>query len=139
MSRERRRIGHEMKHKIQTARAVLGIARHVRQSGLRRPSIGEGRGILADLLRADTGTEAVRIAVRSVVPGVGDEVTSEMRRAVYEADRYRCRACGSSRSLSVDHIVPKHLGGPTIAANLQCLCRRCNSSKGTRLNWTGRA
>ena len=75
MSRERRRIGHEMKHKIQTARAVLGIARHVRQSGLRRPSIGEGRGILADLLRADTGTEAVRIAVRSVVPGVGDEVT----------------------------------------------------------------
>lgn len=123
-----------MKHQIRTARAAAGIARHLRRSGLRRPSLRDA----SDLLRSTDAREIARVAVRSVVPGVGDEITPALRAAVYEADGHRCRACGSTSDLTVDHVWPTHFGGPTIRANLQTLCRPCNSSKGARLGWSGR-
>lgn len=45
----------------------------------------------------------------------------------------KCVACGTSKDLSVDHIIPVALGGSDHIRNLQCLCRRCNSSKGATL------
>jgi HNH endonuclease len=36
---------------------------------------------------------------------------------------------GSDASLEVDHVVPEAWGGPTVALNLQPLCRRCNQAK----------
>ena len=94
--------------------------------------------MLADLLQVDSLIEAARIAAKNLVPGVGDEISPSMRRTVYEAAGHRCRACGATENLSVDHIVPTHFGGPTILSNLQCLCKPCNSSKGARLDWRGR-
>ena len=43
-----------------------------------------------------------------------------------------CQMCGSEERLSVDHIVPRTLGGDDNLSNLQCLCSSCNSSKGGR-------
>jgi 5-methylcytosine-specific restriction endonuclease McrA len=43
-----------------------------------------------------------------------------------------CQACGSDERLSVDHIVPRVLGGDDSPSNLQVLCSSCNSSKGGR-------
>lgn len=42
-----------------------------------------------------------------------------------------CLSCGNSE-LTVDHVVPIHMGGRNSIENLQPLCRSCNSSKGTR-------
>jgi hypothetical protein len=39
---------------------------------------------------------------------------------------------GSDRSLEIDHVVPESWSGPTVALNLQPLCRRCNSVKADR-------
>ena len=44
-----------------------------------------------------------------------------------------CQMCGSDERLSVDHIVPRTLGGDDNPNNLQVLCSSCNSSKGGRL------
>ena len=43
-----------------------------------------------------------------------------------------CQMCGTEERLSVDHIVPRHLGGDDNPTNLQVLCSSCNSSKGGR-------
>ncbi len=58
---------------------------------------------------------------------------------VFQRDDYRCRHCGSDgtepgRDLTVDHMLPVSRGGTNELANLQTLCRSCNSRKGTRIN-----
>lgn len=56
----------------------------------------------------------------------------ETRRAVLERDGYRCLACGATDNLDVDHIVARSRGGTSDQSNLQVLCDRCNSRKGTK-------
>jgi len=60
------------------------------------------------------------------------KIPTALRWAVWERDNFTCKRCGSRRDLTCDHIVPESQGGPTIEENLQTLCRRCNSRKGTR-------
>jgi 5-methylcytosine-specific restriction endonuclease McrA len=43
-----------------------------------------------------------------------------------------CQMCGTEERLTVDHIVPRILGGDDNLNNLQVLCSHCNSSKGGR-------
>ena len=42
----------------------------------------------------------------------------------------KCALCGSSEDLQIDHIIPVIDHGTNDAANLQVLCKLCNSSKG---------
>lgn len=42
----------------------------------------------------------------------------------------RCLACGKKTKLEADHVVPLSRGGSNDIANIQPLCRSCNSSKG---------
>lgn len=60
-------------------------------------------------------------------------IPNRLRRAVLERDAYRCRHCGTHIDLCVDHIYPESKGGPAELWNLQTLCRRCNTRKGTRV------
>lgn len=48
-----------------------------------------------------------------------------------------CCYCASTEHLTVDHLMPTHLGGANIGDNLVWACRACNSSKGARnaLEW----
>lgn len=43
-----------------------------------------------------------------------------------------CVACGATRRLEVDHVVPYSRGGPHGIENLQVLCRPCNRAKGAQ-------
>jgi 5-methylcytosine-specific restriction endonuclease McrA len=52
--------------------------------------------------------------------------------AVFAADGYRCKWCGTQHNLTVDHIIPWSKGGGDDPENLQTLCRSCNSRKGDR-------
>ena len=68
--------------------------------------------------------------------------TQEWKRTrafILERDAYTCAYCGGEAD-TVDHIVPKSLGGGNEAGNLLACCRRCNSAKADRinkrLNWT---
>lgn len=53
--------------------------------------------------------------------------------AVFDADGYRCRSCGTRKNLTVDHVIPWSKGGGDEPENLQTLCRSCNARKGDRL------
>jgi hypothetical protein len=50
-----------------------------------------------------------------------------------------CAYCGQPAT-AIDHIVPLFRGGTNYEGNLAPVCRRCNSSKGTRflVEWRGR-
>ncbi|NLT36007.1 MAG: HNH endonuclease [Gaiellales bacterium] len=55
------------------------------------------------------------------------------RRAVMARDGFRCQYCGSTRQLTLDHIVPTSRGGRTTWENLVTSCAPCNVRKGARL------
>ncbi len=56
-----------------------------------------------------------------------------LRWEVWERDDFTCQECGARRRLTVDHIFAVALGGETVAANLQTLCKSCNSRKHTKV------
>ncbi len=57
------------------------------------------------------------------------------RKNLFARDGYRCQYCGQTRpmsQLSLDHVVPRSLGGRTTWENVVCCCLVCNSRKGGR-------
>ena len=55
------------------------------------------------------------------------------RKNILKRDGYRCQYCGQRhRTLTVDHIIPKHRGGQDTWENLVCACMPCNNKKGNR-------
>lgn len=52
---------------------------------------------------------------------------------VFRRDGFKCKACGKSENLTLDHIIPYIEGGEDLVSNLQTLCQECNSSKGARV------
>ena len=46
---------------------------------------------------------------------------------------YTCQYCGKhTKNLTIDHIYPKHLGGPHTWENVVAACPSCNHRKGGR-------
>jgi len=56
-------------------------------------------------------------------------IRAEKRLAIYARDAHACVYCGSAANLSLDHIVPRELGGTHEASNLVTACVRCNSAR----------
>jgi len=52
---------------------------------------------------------------------------------VWARDHGKCVRCGSRTNLTIDHIIPKSLGGPDDHRNYQMMCRDCNNKKGDTL------
>lgn len=69
-----------------------------------------------------------------------DWIHPKLRLELYERDEWTCYLCCSpvdrvgspngDRAPSLDHVVPKSLGGSDDPANLKTACRSCNSRKG---------
>lgn len=52
--------------------------------------------------------------------------------AIYRRDNNTCQYCGSTRSLTIDHLIPKCKGGEDSWTNLTLACAVCNTRKGSR-------
>jgi 5-methylcytosine-specific restriction endonuclease McrA len=52
---------------------------------------------------------------------------------IYHRDGHRCQYCGSTRSLTIDHVLPRSRGGDDTWENLVVCCSPCNVRKGDRL------
>lgn len=60
------------------------------------------------------------------------------RALIYKRDNNTCQYCGSTRKLTIDHVVPKSKGGSDDWTNLVVACSSCNTKKGdTLLEQTG--
>ncbi|MFN2199327.1 MAG: HNH endonuclease [Anaerolineales bacterium] len=56
------------------------------------------------------------------------------KREIFRRDGYTCQYCGKHPPrLTVDHIIPRHLGGEHSWQNLVTACPSCNLRKGGRL------
>lgn len=57
------------------------------------------------------------------------------RRNIFARDKNMCQYCGrrfSSGELSLDHVVPRSVGGSAAWGNIVCACVDCNAKKGGR-------
>lgn len=55
------------------------------------------------------------------------------KRTVLARDSHTCQYCGAqTRDLTLDHVIPRTLGGETIWTNVVAACKRCNGTKGGR-------
>lgn len=55
------------------------------------------------------------------------------RREIFRRDNYTCQYCGKQYgALTIDHIIPKHLGGTQSWTNMVTACALCNHQKGGR-------
>jgi 5-methylcytosine-specific restriction endonuclease McrA len=56
------------------------------------------------------------------------------RKAVLARDAYTCQYCGrEAPGLTVDHVIPRSKGGPSVWENIVASCAPCNRKKGNRL------
>lgn len=101
--------------------------------------VGNGR---AEVI--ETGTIVIRTASRELsAPSVirllylikrVHPVAKLTRKEVFLRDNYTCQYCGrQSRDLTLDHVVPRHRGGPHRWENLVAACKACNHRKGGKL------
>jgi len=64
------------------------------------------------------------------------EVIKSVRNRVTERDDSTCQKCGKHLDpddVTIDHMIPRRVGGPAKMWNLQVMCGRCNRAKGSRL------
>lgn len=85
-------------------------------------------------------TVRMEIAVPKVIRLLGyDRLPQQSvklnRRNIFARDSSTCQFCGvryPTSELSLDHVVPRSLGGKSTWENLVCCCVRCNARKGGR-------
>lgn len=51
------------------------------------------------------------------------------RKDIFEAWGHRCAYCGRENPSTLDHVVPRAKGGPTVRNNLVAACADCNLQK----------
>ncbi len=63
-----------------------------------------------------------------------NSLLSRDQHGVFKKADYKCLHCGEAdpTKLTVDHIIPRVLGGNDHPDNLQSLCKACNSRKGAK-------
>ncbi|NJN87442.1 MAG: HNH endonuclease [Leptolyngbyaceae cyanobacterium SL_7_1] len=54
------------------------------------------------------------------------------RREVLRRDHHSCQYCGSTKHLTLDHVLPLSKGGKHSWDNVVTACERCNQAKGDR-------
>ncbi|MBW4617644.1 MAG: HNH endonuclease [Desmonostoc vinosum HA7617-LM4] len=55
------------------------------------------------------------------------------RREVLKRDNHTCQYCGSTKRLTLDHVIPRSKGGQHCWDNVVTACEKCNSVKSDRL------
>jgi len=55
--------------------------------------------------------------------------TNLNRKNIFIRDNHKCLYCGSSKDLTIDHVIPKSKGGKNTWENLATCCKTCNSKK----------
>lgn len=64
-------------------------------------------------------------------------IPDEVRDEVWKRDSGKCRHCGGTDHVEIDHVIPISRGGTGDIENLQLLCRKCNRKKRQRTSVPG--
>lgn len=77
--------------------------------------------------------QPVVIKLRSYVQIPRSDRRRLSRRVVLARDGHSCQYCGSTRHLTLDHVIPRSRGGSTSWDNVVTSCSQCNTRKGAHL------
>jgi len=69
----------------------------------------------------------IRIPLRKIASSLPS------RAMIYKRDNNRCQYCGATRSLTIDHVIPRSKGGQDTWDNLVLACSSCNVKKSDKL------
>jgi 5-methylcytosine-specific restriction endonuclease McrA len=92
-----------------------------------------GRRAIVLILKDKAKTVSGRvIRLNSYVPLPLSRTAKEKptKAAIYRRDNQTCQYCGSTRNLTIDHLIPRCRGGADSWENLLLACSRCNTVKG---------
>lgn len=89
-----------------------------------------GRGVIRTVSREIPRPSIIRLGEMVQRPRPRVKLT---RREIFRRDNYTCQYCGRrSGEMTVDHVLPRHLGGKHIWTNVVTACPSCNHQKGGR-------
>lgn len=89
-----------------------------------------GRGVIRTVSREIPRPSIIRLGKMVQRPRPRVKLT---RREIFRRDNYTCQYCGRrSGEMTVDHVLPRHLGGKHIWTNVVTACPACNHQKGGR-------
>ena len=89
-----------------------------------------GRGEICSVNRSFPRPSVIRLNLMVNRPRPSVKLT---RREVFRRDGYTCQYCGKhTMDLTIDHVLPRHLGGPHAWTNVVAACSHCNHRKGGR-------
>jgi 5-methylcytosine-specific restriction endonuclease McrA len=92
--------------------------------------VENGRGYIQSVSRDFPAPSIIRLGqmVRRPRPTI-----KLSKQEIFRRDQHTCQYCGShSTKLTLDHIIPRHMGGEHSWHNLITACARCNHKKGGR-------
>jgi 5-methylcytosine-specific restriction endonuclease McrA len=90
----------------------------------------DGRGYISSALNKFPRPSIIRLKNQIIRPRPEVKLT---RREVFRRDNYTCQYCGrKTTNLTIDHVLPRHLGGAQIWSNVVTACSSCNHRKGGR-------
>jgi 5-methylcytosine-specific restriction endonuclease McrA len=100
--------------------------------------LGKGKAELLENGRGELRTPTYKLSIPSVIrliqlvkrPRIQRRLS---RREVFLRDRYACMYCGKqTHNLTLDHVTPRHRGGPHTWENVVSACIPCNHRKAGR-------
>ncbi|MDQ7780359.1 MAG: HNH endonuclease [Planctomycetota bacterium] len=103
----------------------------------REPPAQPGDAARVDVVRTPSlSIEVPRVVRLHTFDKVPQRKIRFCRRNVLNRDECRCQYCGKkmpASQLSIDHVVPKSLGGRSVWTNVVAACSACNARKGGQL------
>jgi len=92
--------------------------------------VANGRGVIHTVVRTYPIPSVIRLDHMIKRPRPHLKLT---KREILRRDNYTCQYCGQrANSLTIDHVMPRHLGGSYSWDNLVTACPPCNHHKGGR-------
>jgi 5-methylcytosine-specific restriction endonuclease McrA len=90
-----------------------------------------GRGVIKTVNTAFPRPSVIRLQKMITRPRPQLKLS---RREVFRRDNYTCQYCGKKASdLTIDHVIPRHMGGKHVWNNVVAACPACNHRKGGRI------
>jgi 5-methylcytosine-specific restriction endonuclease McrA len=92
--------------------------------------IANGRGHIRTITQLLPRPSVIRLESQIHRPRPRVKLT---RREIFRRDNYTCQYCGKrDLNLTIDHVIPRHMGGKQVWTNLVTACSTCNHRKGGR-------
>jgi 5-methylcytosine-specific restriction endonuclease McrA len=89
-----------------------------------------GRGEIKSVRQSFPIPSVIRLQKMISRPRAKNKMT---RKEVFRRDNFTCQYCGRRVSeLTLDHVIPRHLGGKHVWTNVVAACPSCNHHKGSR-------